>query len=437
MTTAAISKLPSAAEYFKNNQYVLLDHVFEEEVCDKLCEHLFHLCEEGQMVKDDQCPLSDAVYGDPVFDQLLGQMASTIGQHLGKELLPTYTYARIYRPGDVLERHTDRPACEISGTMTLGFDGKHVWPIYVGDENNPKRIDIPKGSLLMYMGEKLPHWRPAFKGQWQCQVFFHYVDANGPHAAEQFDRRPQLGLNAGAKRPVEEQQEVFNQRTDVTKPVLVDKERRKGPLPIYGGVMIPSLDMELPGLLSYGHMNEPDLSFNPQECEQIIALAADDYAENGSVGGGGTGRVNKEIRNVNLYQLPLDQDTKWIFDKISRMVSVANSEHFDYEIMGITHELQLLHYESGNDPGHYHWHMDIGPGTSATRKISLSIQLSDPNDYEGGDLIVNSNGETIKAPNDRGVVNMFPSYCVHQVTPMKSGERWALVIWVHGTKRFR
>jgi PKHD-type hydroxylase len=161
------------------------------------------------------------------------------------------------------------------------------------------------------------------------------------------------------------------------------------------------------------------------------------YAEEGSIGAGADGLIKKDIRNVDLYQIPMNDDTRWAFDKLARIVSIVNAEHFDYEIMGITHELQLLHYDSGEDPGHYEWHVDVGNMTSSTRKISVSVQLTAPDQYTGGDLMVNSNGEMLNASRDRGALALFPSYCLHKVTPMQEGERWALVIWVHGSKRFR
>jgi PKHD-type hydroxylase len=443
--TQANKQMLSPSEYFEENSYVLLDNVFSTEFCEELTNRMFELYEEGLLVKDDQCPLSDAIYGDEIFDSLLEKLAEPVGQHVGKRLLPTYTYARIYRTGEVLKRHTDRPACEISGTMTLGFEGRKVWPIFFSNDPNDEdgaRIDLKVGDLLMYRGEDLIHWRPEFKGKWQCQVFFHYVDADGEHVDQAFDGRKQLGLSASERKAVQEAEQ--QKPVSDTKPVIpvdINKKKetkeRRGPLPVFGGVMIPSWDLDIPGLLVYGKENEPDLAFTEEECEAIIDLASEDYASTGSVGTGNKGKVNKEIRNVDLYQVDLNNSTKWLFDRLSRLVSIANAEHFDYEIMGITHELQLLHYKSGKDAGHYEWHMDIGPGQSSTRKISLSVQLSDPMTYKGGELVVNSNGQNILAPKERGAINLFPSYCMHRVSPMEEGERWALVIWVHGSKRFR
>lgn len=435
--------ISSPAEFFQSNLYVLLDGVISKDFCDELTKHIFDLYENKKMVKDDQCPKSDAIYGDPVFDGLLEKLAEPLGNHIGKELLPTYSYARIYRPGEVLARHTDRPACEISGTMTLGCDGRHIWPIYVTldpEDMNGRRIDLKVGDILMYRGEELAHWRPAFKGKWQCQVFFHFVDANGPHSKEAFDGRPELGLSAQTKDAKNNTNEVASgEGTEITQinPDVDKPKKRDGLFPIYGGVMIPSWDLTLPGIASVTKKTHPTLPFNDKECDAIIDLASDAYASPGSVGAGETGAVDKNIRNVNLYLIPLEEKTKWIYDRVARTVSIINDDYFNFEIMGITHELQLLHYESGNNSGHYNWHMDMGGLNSSTRKISVSVQLSDPNTYEGGILTINSNGGNVPCSKERGAIHLFPSYCMHEVASMKSGERWALVIWVHGSGRFR
>ena len=81
--------------------------------------------------------------------------------------------------------------------------------------------------------------------------------------------------------------------------------------------------------------------------------------------------------------------------------------------------------------------MDCGEGMSATRKISLSIPLTDRAAYEGGDLEINNNGVQIKATDEQGSITFFPSYLYHRVTPVTKGERWVIVVWVHGPDRFK
>ena len=369
--------------------------------------------------------------------------------NVGLELSPTYSYARVYQQGEVLERHVDRESCEISGTMTLGFDSDVVWPIYVADgeaDIEGSRIDLSVGDLLMYRGNEIPHWRKEFKGMWQCQVFFHYIDKNGPYKDKglEFDGRPELGRDAGSKIPEGYKELSLDDTSNndnlakSSESCIVQKQEqsRTGVFPIFGGVMIPSWDLIIPGAITYSRENYEAITFNDEECQQIIDFSKTYYPEAGSVGGGDTGMVS-DIRVVDLYNIPLNDSTKWVFDRISRLSSIANNEYFNYDIMGITHELQLLHYQSSGAPGHYDWHMDMGGGQSSTRKISISCQLSNPSEYTGGELVVNNNGQYIQASTQRGSITCFPSYLMHKVKPMVDGDRWALVVWVHGSGRFR
>jgi hypothetical protein len=108
----------------------------------------------------------------------------------GKRLYPTYSYARLYKPGEELKKHKDRPACEISATVTLGFEGD-VWSIYMAGN----KVDMQVGDAVLYKGMEVEHWREKYtEGQWQAQVFLHYVDADGPHADQKYDGRTSLGL---------------------------------------------------------------------------------------------------------------------------------------------------------------------------------------------------------------------------------------------------
>ena len=132
----------------------------------------------------------------------------------GLKLYPAYTYARIYKKGDILKRHKDRFSCEISTTMNLGGDD---WPIYlepdpkkggvkpgvgyVSDNTKGVRVDLKPGDMLVYSGCELEHWREKFKGKECVQVFLHYNNRKTPGAKDNmFDKRPHLGLPSWFKR---------------------------------------------------------------------------------------------------------------------------------------------------------------------------------------------------------------------------------------------
>lgn len=417
----------NSIDYFEKNRYIYLSEVLSKNICSDLTQHMHKLLEEGKLVQDEQCPLSWSVYGDQKFDGLLANLAKPIGEKLGLEILPTYTYARLYQPGDILKKHTDRPSCEISGTMTLGYDpDSSIWPIFFGkDKEDPgTSYEVDVGDLVMYRGNELVHWRPKYKGKWQVQVFFHYVDANGPHKEWANDKRQNLGVNPETK----EKEKEWNPEIDGYPYQFVKTNN---------GIVFAGQSDITPGYAVYFSKFYPEIAFSKEECEKIINIASDKYSTKARVGNGEASRAALEIRDVDQYHIGLNDDTRWIYDKLAYAVTKVNHGFYDFNISGITHELQLLHYRSDDGNGHYDWHVDIGTGNSACRKISVSVMLSPEDDYEGGNLEVNDHGVMKNAVREQGSINMFPSYLLHRVTPVTKGERWALVIWINGSTRFK
>ena len=150
-------------------------------------------------------------YADWVMETLLMFMIPIMKAKTGMELLPTYSYTRLYEKGNKLRRHKDRPSCEVSTTLHLGGD---PWPIFLDPTGGnfvidefkeihkpgaPKgvRVDLKIGDMLIYSGCDLEHWREPFQGNICSQVFLHYNHANGPFAQTNFlDKRPILGIPA-------------------------------------------------------------------------------------------------------------------------------------------------------------------------------------------------------------------------------------------------
>lgn len=424
-------------EYFEKNGYVVLKDALTKEQGAALTKHMFDLYDQGKLVKDDQCPLSDAVYGDSIFDNMLQNFAKPIGDAVGKTLLPTYTYARIYRPGEILKRHKDRPSCEISATMTLGFDAKPIWPIFF-DEEKEIPVALEVGELAVYSGCEILHWRPPFKGQWHVQVFLHYVNANGPYKDHYKDGRQEFGINKTAS------VHTPNKQVDIVKqkqaPQLIDNcKPTKIQKPIFNGIIIPKTESVFPGYFCIDKDNLSELKFTPQECQKIIDLTKQFYPTSASIGGStDNSRITREIRSANIFSIENDEENRWIYEKLANTISIANTLHFDYEISGITHAIQLIEYRSDVPvQGHYDWHIDAGSGEPVHRKISFTAQLSDSNDYEGCELIINNHGGNIVGTKEKGSIHLFPSYMPHKVNPITKGTRYALVIWIHGSRRFR
>ena len=138
--------------------------------------------------KDEQVPGVYSIYADHVMETLLVKTLPVMKEKTGLDLLPTYSYARVYEKGSILEKHKDRPSCEISTTLNLGGD---LWPIYV----EGIKIDLNPGDMLIYAGCELEHWREPFEGNICGQVFLHYNHVDGPFAKTNlYDKRPMLGI---------------------------------------------------------------------------------------------------------------------------------------------------------------------------------------------------------------------------------------------------
>tara|TARA_Y100001951_G_C11178941_1_gene204777 strand:- start:13 stop:675 length:663 start_codon:yes stop_codon:yes gene_type:complete len=162
--------------------------------------------------KDQQIPNTYARYSDQVMETLMMKVLPLISKITGLNLIPTYSYARLYKQRDKLVRHRDRPSCEVSTTLHLGGD---PWPIFIDPtgrsgilksfgENKVKLkkrppkgvpVTLDVGDMMIYSGCDLEHWRKPFKGTVCGQVFLHYNNVNGPFALmNKFDKRPMLGL---------------------------------------------------------------------------------------------------------------------------------------------------------------------------------------------------------------------------------------------------
>jgi hypothetical protein len=146
---------------------------------------------------DMQAPHSYSLYGDPLMDTILANSIQGIEKVTGMNLLPTYTYTRLYGKGDELKIHRDRPSCELSATLAIAVpEGEEINPIYFSKTENKEdavKILLEPGDLCIYYGCDLWHWRDPFEQKWYLQSFLHYVRTNGQYANNIFDGRKYLG----------------------------------------------------------------------------------------------------------------------------------------------------------------------------------------------------------------------------------------------------
>tara|TARA_R110002050_G_scaffold141248_1_gene266247 strand:+ start:387 stop:1001 length:615 start_codon:yes stop_codon:yes gene_type:complete len=197
---------------FKKNKYQVIKGAISKELAD-FCYQYFlnkrtvarHLFDNKSISpyttyfgvwNDIQIPETYSHYADIVMETLLQKVKPVMEKESGLKLTETYSYARIYKKGDELKRHTDRDSCEISTTMHLGGD---EWSIFLEPSGKEGKdgieVKLETGDMLMYRGCELEHWREPFEGKDCAQVFLHYNDSSTTEAKfNKFDGRPMIGL---------------------------------------------------------------------------------------------------------------------------------------------------------------------------------------------------------------------------------------------------
>jgi len=371
-------------QQFKDNGYVHLKNFLDKTNCVELTNELKKLIDQKKTVKDEQCPLSEAIHGAVAFDKLLEDLLPNFEKASGLKLFPTYSYARLYNTKDEeLKVHIDRPACEISVSLTLGFEG-NVWSIYMGDnedKSNSAKIDMEVGDAVLYRGCDKWHWREPYKeGKWQAQVFLHYVDQNGPHAEWKYDKREALGkTNNEQKNKIENFHDCYLVRDAV----------------------------------SEGFCDKLIEEYSKSEVEKLppgIGIVP--------------GFVDLDIRNVQRLQLPLYAGIGATLTSIGLQI---NHEIWKYDITH-SNQSEFLMYDV---KGKYETHVDVlHEHSNETRKLTVLAFLND--DFEGGKFYIANESKRLYPEQKKGTVLVFPSFMPHGVEPVTKGIRYSVVTWMVG-----
>lgn len=367
---------------FKEKGYVHLKDFLVKENCKELTTELKKLVEQGKTTKDPQCPLSEAVHGAYVFDKLLEDLTPHFEAASGLKLFPTYSYARLYNnQGEELTIHRDRPACEISATLTLDFEGD-VWPIFMGaneDKSNATEIKMNVGDAVLYRGMDIFHWREAYKeGKWQAQVFLHYVDQNGPHAEWKYDKRESLGLS----------------KTNT-------------------GIGWDDCYL-VRNALSSGFCDRIIAEYGKPETEKMPPV----------IGNGENATIDLDIRNVQRVAMPL---IGGIGATLTSIGLNTNQQVWQYNITH-SNQSEFLMYDV---TGKYETHVDtFHMRSDETRKLTVLVFLNE--DFEGGKFYIQNGKNRLYPEQTKGTVIVFPSFMPHGVEPVTKGVRYSVVTWMVG-----
>ena len=179
---------------FKENKYVLIEKFLDNQALNTINQYFKNAIERfPENIFDhknnyDESKNKLSWYNDPLINVLHINSLPVIEEATGLSLFPTYTFARIYKKGDVLLAHTDRNACEISVTCNITTQGE-IWPIFMkAPGKEPMMHYLEPGSACIYKGCGVTHWREEAPDTTEIlQIMLHYVDKNGPYAHHKFD----------------------------------------------------------------------------------------------------------------------------------------------------------------------------------------------------------------------------------------------------------
>ena len=371
----------SNAFLFNKHSYIYHPNILTSEVSSEYINNFRKIIEDGGTNQEDsQAPLSQSLsQHHPLFDDLLEKLCPIISDITGKKLLPTYAYARWYKPGDELLVHQDREACEYSATITLGFSGSQ-WPFYVGtnkDKSDKIKVNMNIGDAVIYKGCDLWHWREKYtEGEWQAQVFIHYVDAEGPYKEWKYDKRSYLSHHL---------EKVFE-----------------------------------------GVFSVAPNAFSSESCTKIISEFEKQNLQEATLGSGKEESVDKKIRDTK--KVVQNNDTG-LGATLTGIGIQANSYKWNFNITK-SNQSEFLQY---GKEGHFASHVDTFLeefNNKETRKISVILILND--DYEGGKFYLQVGNEKVYPRQEKGDVIIFPSFFLHGVEPVTSGIRRSVITWLVG-----
>ena len=363
-------------DLFEKNGFLVIKNFITKKKAKQLSKEFVKFCDKNphECTSDSQVLDTPAKYNHIPFLEILCEKTPEVSKILGETVLPTYSYSRIYKKSDILKKHTDRDACEIS--LTVHLDGDQEWDICLEDLNgNRQSFNLNSGDALIYSGCIVPHWRDEYKGNFYSQVFLHYVRSKGSKNKSYFDKKNDSYKN------IEDYIKVFE---NIVPEELCDK-------------------------IISEYENSHDW------CDAII--------ENG---------VEKNIRNCKIISISstniisknqnlrkeIDDE---LYSVVSKIFVELNKEYSEISI-STDSGYELLKYEKG---GFYAQHTDNC--IEIPRTISCSLCLND--DYDGGEFAFFD--RKLKHKIKKGSAIVFPSNFMypHEILPVTKGTRYSIITW--------
>ncbi len=403
-----------------NYNYLIIPNFINYHRAKDLAKEFSDHCKSENIPGDSQAPNSNSDYNYISFLELLCEKTHQVSSILEETVLPTYCYSRVYYNGSILERHTDRDACEIS--LTLHLDGDKPWPIYIETPNGEeKSVILNPGDAMMYLGKVAEHWRNQYEGEHYTQVFLHYVRSRGNCAYAYFD-----------KKTTDEDKKITSIKNinSEESPNEIQKNEEKD-------VFLNQKSIELiipkPENTLEQYIEVVNDIISPEICDRIL----EEYANSGewtdSCVGDKTNPLQKTIRNcteIGLssdfvlsknYKIRKELDNE-IFNSVKNAIQFYTNKHKEFTI-DIDTGYNLLKYDEGN---FYIEHTDSFK--EQQRSLSCSLQLN--HDYDGGEFAFFNRQMMVKSK--KGSAIMFPSNFMfpHEIMPVIKGTRYSIITWL-------
>jgi hypothetical protein len=412
------------------NNYIIIPNFISRNDASLLGKEFKNYCEKNNIGGDNQALNSSSKYDYISFLELLCEKTPEISSILDETVLPTYSYARVYKNGSVLENHLDRDACEIS--LTVHLCGDSVWPIFIETPNKEERsVILNPGDAMLYLGCESNHWRDIYFGEEYVQVFLHYVRSRGDKSYAYFDKTGS-NLNDSVKTLEFQKEEndimVADGNSSVVKNDLDEYENKNlsinennvNALKIESksnatlDSFIHVFDDIMPEVICDEILKEYENSYNWQtalvskgenvnvrNCTEIFISDANVISEN-------------PFKRQNIDDL--------IFQSVSKVITEYKKIHPLFNVEVDT-GYQLLKYNEGQ---FYVQHTDSY--TKQQRSLSCSFQLNE--DYDGGEFAFFDRDILIRSKKGSAIV--FPSNFMypHEIMPIIKGTRYSIITWL-------
>lgn len=213
------NQVDDTVKMFKENKFIVVRNFISPELVGVVYQYMQMKVKIGEVtLHEPQVPNTPSIYADTLTETIMRMVTPKVEKLIGKSLFQTFSSMRVYKNGDELPPHTDRPSGEFGLTLCLGFDIENMedqsyrWKIYMDNSRDFRQhqekalmktestegigVELEPGDCVIYYGCEVKHWRNPFKGVSQAQTFFMYVDQNGPYAKYKYDTRPELGLGS-------------------------------------------------------------------------------------------------------------------------------------------------------------------------------------------------------------------------------------------------